>query len=383
MDDPQKPASLVPTKIKEHAKPVLYGVAANAVTQILVLGVPAVIAWVAAHKAIASGIPLHWAILIASVVLFLLAMTANYIKVLLQGRQVVTTPHDVVDSNLLARFSGKRQQVKSLQAANAKLTGDLAEANIGKLAAKNERDGLQNRISELTIKLGTAEANHTLAVENLNSKLDEKIKEIKTSKRETEAQRNRADSEVHDKSLVRELKNRAEAELADLAFLKELAKRQASDLSTYVRTEILTHPHCGELQLTGKHLCILLAVSIQNESVFDIAIEEKQITGQFSLDRVALKEQAGQLIDDFRPPLHDLNPRQRETILIEQPLLAFEAEKIERFLADDPEAKFSVGALGIPISINNAGFSATNAPFLRFRSGEVPLKCFKRNTDIA
>lgn len=88
MAEPQEPpptsTSLVPISVKEHSKPIIYGIAAN----ILSGGVPAVIAWIAAHAALASGfLNLPLAILLGSVVMFLLTATAYYGRLLLQKRK--------------------------------------------------------------------------------------------------------------------------------------------------------------------------------------------------------------------------------------------------------------------------------------------------------
>jgi hypothetical protein len=372
--------------VVDHVRGVVY----STLGTILSAGVLTMILWL-------KGLPLHWALLVTAGFVLALSIAAYLITAIIQhyrhppAEKLPTTPDNELQQQAIslqqgldttkAELTEERDKVVRAMGDSRAWERKYHELNIVKVAAQNERDGLQNRVSELTIRLGTTEANHTLQVEELNSKIDAKIEEIKTAKQKAEHERIRADSEARDKGFERELKERAENRLNELDSLIRLAGDQAQHLSDHISVEIVTDPQCGELQLTGNDLCVLLVVGITNQSVFEIAIEEKKIRGQFSLSRVAFKEKAEQLIDDFRAPLHNLKPKQREFIIIEQPLRTFEAEKIQRCL-DDPDAKFWVGGVRIPISINNPGFEVKNEPDLLWgNAAEVPLKYFKRNTD--
>jgi hypothetical protein len=279
------------------------------------------------------------------------------------------------ESNLLARFSGKRQQVKSLQEANTRLTADLAESNRGKSAAINERDGLQNRLSELTVRLGTAEANHTLKIDELNNKLDAKIEEVKTAKRETETANLRADTEAQDKRFTRELKERAENQLANLSWAEKMIADQAKDIAAHV---IITSVKPGSLKLTDAPRCVTLGLRIRNESVFDITIRAANLTGRLFFQSTALNDPATILLDATRLPIENLKPMQSEMLVILQPLWKSEAETISEA---DMHTRFWLGNLNIPISVENVPQQIeTKSLRIRAEVEHVSLKDFFGDT---
>jgi len=180
------------------------------------------------------------------------------------------------------------------------------------------------------------------------------------------------------------LYDESKREVADLAWLRRLEEDQAKDISEHVKATLATYPQSGELELVGDQLCIIVGLSIRNESVFDITIRPQDIAGQFSLNRVPMKEPAGVLIDDFRQQIENLKPMQKGWLVLEQPLREFEVEKINRCLGDD-DAKFWIGGMIIPISVNNPLNNDTqkvDPKPLRIpaESQYVPVNNLKRNT---
>jgi hypothetical protein len=262
--------------------------------------------------------------------------------------------------------------------------------------AVKERDEYKHEVESLTQKRDTLKESFDISRAEVGDFRDKLIRAEETHKREIDTKEDelkaakdvareadkRANEEKGNKDSIYAMFQEKENRLNELDWLIRLAGKQAQQLSDYVSVEIMTD-QCGELKLSGDDLRVLLTVWIRNHSIFEIMIDEKKISGQFSLNRVAFKEKAEQLITDFHPPLHNLRHRQREYIIIEQPLRTFEAEKIQRCL-DDPDAKFWIGGVRIPIFANNPGFEVKNEPCILWGKGaEVPLKYFKRNTNNA
>lgn len=257
---------------------------------------------------------------------------------------------------------------------NTKLSGELAHQTKLRESREQSLEISRREVGEVRAEADAQTRTYDVTFKGLKEEMD-------ALKQKAETANLRADTEATDKAFIRELKERAESQLANLDFLYDLAKEQAQDISAHVKASPAIYPHPGELQLTGDDLCILLGLIITNESVFTVSIEDKEITGHFSLNGVAFKENAGQLIDSFRSPLHGLKPKQQEILILEQPLRQFEAEKIQRCLTND-EAKLVINTLRIPISANNPAMRVEPRP-LRLGNGEVLLRNFKRNTDNA
>jgi hypothetical protein len=357
---------------------------------------------------------LHWALLVTAGFILAVSIAAYLITLIIEKvrKPVAITPGDdgsQENRRQLEALNGLKEELGTANSLNNDLRGEVSEAK-GQLElagqeiqkrqtdltktqrllsnATEQNDGLEQsleasrkEVSELTHDLAWAKDGHTLQLTTERIEKNGLKEDLARAQHEASEAHKRANEEKGSKDSIYAMFQEKEHRLSDLNWLIKLAEDQVSQLSDHLSVEIVIDPQCGELQLTGKDLCVLLVVWITNQSVFEIAIEEKKIRGQFSLSRVAFKEKAEQLIDDFRAPLHNLKPRQREMIIIEQPLRAFEAEKIQRCL-DDPDAKFWVGGVRIPISINNAGFEVKNEPDLLWgNAAEVPLKYFKRNTD--
>lgn len=214
------------------------------------------------------------------------------------------------------------------------------------------RHKLKGRITELT------EANESLSsdLSTANSAFGEyEVKataleaELAQAKREAKETEKRANEAANNKDSMYKSFQEAERKVADLAWLRDMAEEQATNISKHV---ILTARKPGSLILSkGRHaLCVTVALRIRNESVFDITIHPKDITGRFSFNGTFLQESAQQLIDEDRSAIENLKPMKAETLVLKQPLLQSEAEFISG-LQEDEKARFWLGNLSIPISV--------------------------------
>lgn len=171
-----------------------------------------------------------------------------------------------------------------------------------------------------------------------------------------------------------------ERKVAELTWLASLAAEQAKNIADYVVVTIATYPHAGELVLEGKELCITLGLYIRNESVFDISILPKDVSGSMSVDGKSLKEPVSILIGELRGPIENLKPRKTEMLVLEQPLRQSEAERITRSLTD-AGAKIWIGSLSILASSDNSHLKVEPKQLhLTDRNGHIQLRDFKCNT---
>jgi hypothetical protein len=188
------------------------------------------------------------------------------------------------------------------------------------------------------------------------------------------------DQEKGTKDAIYTLYRDTERKLAELTWLASLAAEQAKNIENYVVATIATYPHAGELVLEGKELCITLGLNIRNESVFDISILPKDVSGSMVVDGKSLKEPTSILIGDVRTPIENLQPRKTEMLVLEQPLRQSEAERITRSLIE-AGAKIWIGSLTILVSSNNSYLKVEPKRLhLKDRDGYIQLTDFKCNT---
>ena len=172
--------------------------------------------------------------------------------------------------------------------------------------------------------------------------------ELATIKREVEIERERADSEAHDKINYRAWFNDAETKLADLKWLEDRMKDQGDALENWVR---IKRANAVILHLTTAQRMVIIAFQVQNESVFDVTLDLKNIKGCLHYKNRPLR-------DPIRlktiNPTEEFEPKAYKEIILEQPLLQSEAETI---LAGreghDPNGIFWLGNLYIPILVEN------------------------------
>lgn len=168
--------------------------------------------------------------------------------------------------------------------------------------------------------------------------------------------------------------------MSELTWLASLAAEQAKDIGEYVVATIATYPHAGELVLEGKELCITLGLNIRNESVFDISILPKDVSGSMAVDGKFLKEPASILIGELCGPIENLKPRKTEMLVLEQPLRQSEAERITKSLTE-AGAKIWIGGLTILVSSGNGHLKVEPKQVrLSDKDGCIQLTDFKCNT---
>lgn len=138
-----------------------------------------------------------------------------------------------------------------------------------------------------------------------------------------------------------------ERQLGELLWLKKRMEDQAKDISEHV--VVKKSKLCG-LRLDSDR-CAFVAITIRNESLFDITIRLEKISGCLFFNSVARHDPA-QVSKTNTRPIENLEPMAQAIIVIKQPLLRTEAEIISE-AAKDQNARFWLGNLNIPISIEN------------------------------
>ena len=169
-----------------------------------------------------------------------------------------------------------------------------------------------------------------------------------------------------------------ERQLNDLNWLASRVNEQAKDISKHV---VITKVRPGILMTKGDRYATVEFV-IRNESVFDITVQGRDITGSFFFKHQALTEQAKLDIAAGHPPVLNLESMKEATFSLLQPLIRWDAERVEEALADE-NARFWLGNLRIPISVENAPQKVETKPLRIGKEVEdVLLKdCRKTNNE--
>jgi hypothetical protein len=216
-------------------------------------------------------------------------------------------------------------------------------------------------------------------LERENEKTAAALADLKALRTELDNAIKERNQEKGSKDGIYNLYRESEQKLASLTWLKLLAEEQAKDISSYVVAKIVSYPNAGELVLEGKELCVVVGVSIRNESVFEINITDKDMKGSFS-DGKTFAEPATILKDQLRGPIEGLKPLNSQLLVLEQPLRQSEAERIRRSLADQT-VKIAIGDVRLLISSQNASIPVDPKPLLlNDRGGKIPLSDFKCDT---
>lgn len=205
-------------------------------------------------------------------------------------------------------------------------------------------------------------------------RLNTALNDLENAKLEVNQERNTKDE-------IYKLYRDTERKLAELTWLASLAAEQAKNIANYVVVTIATYPSAGELVLEGSDLCIILGLNIRNESIFDISILPKDVSGSMAINGKFLKEPASILINDFRGPIENLQPRKTQMLVLEQPLRQSEAERIIKSLAETG-SRIWIGGLTILISSSsNSSVKVEPKPAsLSDRDSNIPLIDFKCDT---
>lgn len=199
--------------------------------------------------------------------------------------------------NLLAAFMSRRKlktQVAELTTTNEKLAKDLSTANSA------FRD-MEEQVGDLRGHLTASE--HSAKQANL-----------------------RALQEINQKDEFYKLHKESERKLAELAWLSNRANEQAKDISAHV---VIKKVKLCALNLTASPRHIIVALTIRNESIFDITIQAKKLTGCIFFNNKS-REESARIQEKHRSAIENLEPKQEEILVVEQPLLKSEAETLPR-----------------------------------------------------
>ncbi len=348
----QNAAPLVPAAIKKHTPPILYGLASNALFQIGILGVPAVIAWIAAHAAIASGVPLWLAILIGSVVLLLLAITANYIKTLVQKPKHGIEPRvsKAIPENKAAEIETLESQLYWAQHEAHTLDKALSGKKQQMKEVERERDRFKNEMARQA-SLSRREVTEVRAEADAQTRTyDVTFKDMKeelaTLKQELENANLKINEETNQRDQWMKQYYESERKLGELKWLEERMKDQAEKLDVWVR---IKKRIAFKLQLTETPRMVIFVFWVRNNSVFDITFNFDAMTGRLQFKNRPYR-------DPVRLPpnsntVETLEPGESIEIVLEQPLLETEAETILASRRNgDVNGIFWLGNLKIPIS---------------------------------
>ncbi|MGZ5437287.1 MAG: hypothetical protein ACXWID_17825 [Pyrinomonadaceae bacterium] len=228
-------------------------------------------------------------------------------------------------------------QITQLQNARNRLQNELnqaalnyADANRERVGAVNQLDGYKNQLSE---------------AHNVIAKLRQ---DAETRGREQEQLRKKAAAAEQESNGHYKLFEDREHQLADLLWLKKRMEEQATDISEHVA---LRETKLWDLSLDKDRRAIVV-MTIRNESVFDITIRPERITGRLFYNGKPCNDPARILESDSRRPIRDAQPFANRVLVLEQPLLQSEAERISE-TQSDPNAKFWLGNVKLPISVGN------------------------------
>lgn len=231
---------------------------------------------------------------------------------------------------------------KTLLSDKTMLAGNLMEANRTSQEWKTKYHESNNG----GIEIRNERDNYARQLTKANEQIENLTAELAQSKRDAENANKIANQETNQKNEFYRLYNESERKLGDLAWLQRIAEEQAKNISEHIK---VTAVKASNLRLdSSRH--VRVALRILNESVFDITIRAENVRGSLFFNTKPSREPA-RILDTDRPPIENLKPKQEETLVIEQPLLQSEAETISE---TDGEARFWLGNLSIPISVENA-----------------------------
>jgi hypothetical protein len=175
------------------------------------------------------------------------------------------------------------------------------------------------------------------------------IKEITQLKNDLKEAGLREDGQKNQKEdILTELRKR-EADLAELKTLSDMRTEQAENIKNHV---IITKVSAGDLVLDGdaeSGPCVTLALQIRNESLFNVAIQPKDVGGSLALAERLLQEPILVINDAWREPIENLRPFASASITLLQPLRGFEVERV-RSLKDNPAGRFRLSPLRVQVT---------------------------------
>ena len=208
-----------------------------------------------------------------------------------------------------------------------------------------------------------------------NKALDD-VKQLKHDLKEAGLRENQ---EKGSKDEIYKLYRESEQKLAGMDWLNRMAYQQSTNIAEHIKVSVIKYPHSGELVLNGPRLCAIVGLMIRNESVFEIDILAKDVSGHFWINDRALAEPAGLLVDEDRGSIEELEPMKTRALILNQALRQSDAEEIQRCLTDE-NAKLYIGNLDILVSAKNSAFTVQPKPLRLTEVRNVPLSSLKCNT---
>ena len=232
-------------------------------------------------------------------------------------------------------------QVRNVVASIVIIGFLLSAAIINLLAAFMSRRKLKTQVAELTTtneKLAKDLSTANSAFRDMEEQVEKLRGHLTASEHNAKQANLRALQEIKQKDEFYKLHKESERKLAELAWLSKRANEQAKDISAHV---VIKKVKLCALNLTASPRCIIVALTIRNESIFDITIRAKKLTGCIFFNNKS-REESARIQETHRSAIENLEPKQEEILVVEQPLLKSEAETITEAL-DDANARFWLG----------------------------------------
>jgi hypothetical protein len=208
------------------------------------------------------------------------------------------------------------------------------------MTARAECDKLKKELQTIKDDAEAQQAERTGILIEKNM-LEEKLTETQKALKE---EVKRANFEANQRADISKLYNESERQLGDLRWLETRMKVQGEHLDAWVR---ITNVKCVKLQLTETPRIIFFALWVRNGSIFNITFDFDQVAGRLSFKTRLFN-------DHVRVPSSKLidvvSPGDAIEIMIEQPLLATEAETVlDAQKSGDLNGIFGLKNLHIPI----------------------------------
>ena len=208
------------------------------------------------------------------------------------------------------------------------------------MTARAECDKLKKELQTIKDDAEAQQAERTGILIEKNM-LEEKLTETQKALKE---EVKRANFEANQRADISKLYNESERQLGDLKWLETRMKVQGEHLDAWVR---ITNVKCVKLQLTETPRIIFFALWVRNGSIFNITFDFDQVAGRLSFKTRLFN-------DHVRVPPSKLidvvSPGDAIEIIIEQPLLATEAETVlDAQKSGDLNGIFGLKNLHIPI----------------------------------
>lgn len=253
--------------IKKHSESITHNTVGSLISTFIIQGAPSALAFVAASFAYFRGIAWHWAILIGSIVLFLLSVALPRLRAMRRSQQpepqgeLTAIPESEVQERIDALKKSLQSEHENAMAAN-------------KRYYESQTEGLNQEIARLREEIGTLQISVKMRDDEFNK----------------------------------------------YAALHERANEHRQNIHEYVRLEKVFF--CYQCLAAPERLRSVFALDIFNKSSFDITIED--VDGFIEFEGTPLNEKP-RIIN--KPVT--VSPAGAASITIEQPLTRGDADFIE------------------------------------------------------